>query len=192
MGWQVITEPAEEPITLAEAKAQINAPNALDDDYLSSAIVAARQWVEHHIERSLVTQTLQLSLDAFPSEIELLRGPAQSITSIVYIDSNGAEQTLASDQYGLDSSGPLYNRRDWVLRAIGAEWPDTYATELAVKVNYVAGFGAASEVPQLIKQAIKLLVSDFYEHREETVIGVSVAKRGALDMLLSPYRTHRA
>lgn len=192
MGWQIITEPAEEPITLAEAKAQVNAPNDLDDDYLTSAIIAARQWVEHYTERSLITQTLQLSLDAFASEIELPRGPVQSLVSVVYIDTDGAEQTLATDQYGLDSSGPAYNRRDWLLRAIDVEWPDTYATELAVKVRYQAGFGAAADVPQLIKQAIKLLVSDFYEHREETVVGTITKERGALGMLLNPYRTHRA
>lgn len=48
--------------------------------------------------------------------------------------------------------------------------------------------GADVEVPASVKQAILLLVGDFYENREETVIGASVAVTGYTERLLHFYR----
>ena len=44
------------------------------------------------------------------------------------------------------------------------------------------------DVPAPIIQAIKLLVGDFMENRENTVIGVSVSSTDTVKMLLAPYR----
>jgi uncharacterized phiE125 gp8 family phage protein len=56
----------------------------------------------------------------------------------------------------------------------------------------VAGFGdAAEDVPSAIRHAIKLLVGGWYENREESVIGVSVASLPvslAAESLIAPYR----
>jgi len=35
-----------------------------------------------------------------------------------------------------------------------------------VKVNYVAGYGAATAVPQTIKQAMLMLIAHWFENRE--------------------------
>lgn len=48
--------------------------------------------------------------------------------------------------------------------------------------------GADVEVPASVRQALLLLVGDFYENREETVIGASVAVTGYIERLLHFYR----
>lgn len=45
-------------------------------------------------------------------------------------------------------------------------WPSTLDIVNAVTVDFVAGYGAASAVPENAKSAIKMMVADSYEHRE--------------------------
>ncbi len=48
-------------------------------------------------------------------------------------------------------------------------WPDTQDVLNAVQVDFVAGYGAASAVPENAKSAIKMMVADMYEHRESQI-----------------------
>jgi len=52
------------------------------------------------------------------------------------------------------------------------------------KVQYTAGFGAASDVPPPIKTAIKMLVSQLYQSREE--MDYSIAPQ--VEVLLQDYK----
>ena len=164
---KIIVEPSEEPITLAEAKARLSINDNIDDADITSHIKAAREQGESHTARSFITQTLELALDRFPSEIELPKGPVQSITSIKYLDSDGVEQTLDSANYMLDD----YSERPWALLTAGNSWPDTYDTPLAVKVRYVAGFGLAADVPEDIKNAILIAVGHWVRFQAEAESG---------------------
>jgi hypothetical protein len=71
---QLITPPAAEPVTLAEAKAHIRLEHALDDAYVSTLISAARQYIEQVCWRGLVTQTWELVLGGFAGEDTLELG----------------------------------------------------------------------------------------------------------------------
>ncbi len=61
-----------------------------------------------------------------------------------------------------------------------------------MRVTSFAGDGAAAtDVPAAIKAAILLMVADFYENREDTVVGVGLDVRPlprGVDALLAPYR----
>jgi uncharacterized phiE125 gp8 family phage protein len=185
MGIKLISAPAVEPLSLSDAKDHLIISDSLHDDLINSAITAARDWVEIHTGRCLINQTWEIALDEFPAEIELVKIPVSSITSVKYIDSDGVEQTITSTNYGIDD----YSPRHWLIPASGYTWPSTLDSANAVKVRYVAGYGAAStDVPAPIIQALKLLVGDFMENRENTVIGVSVSSTDTVKMLLAPYR----
>ncbi len=71
---QLITPPATEPVTLAEAKVHLRLETALDDDYVTALISAARQYTEQVCWRALVTQTWELVLDSFQGEDTLELG----------------------------------------------------------------------------------------------------------------------
>jgi hypothetical protein len=70
-------------------------------------------------------------------------GPVSSITSVKYLDSTGAEQTLSSAVYTLISES-LPPR---LVLKTGQSWPATYSADNAVRIRFVAGYGAASAVP---------------------------------------------
>lgn len=186
MTLQLITAPAAEPVTLAEAKLHLRVDTADEDALIGSLIAAARQRAEHELRRSLVTQTWERVLDAFPgAEIELGMGPVQSVTSILYADAAGITQTLASSAYVLDN----VREPGWVLPAAGLAWPETAATVNAVRVRYVAGYGNAATVPSGIKQWMLLQIGAMYENRESVAMG-SVTPMPFVSGLLDPWRVH--
>lgn len=157
------TQPEEEPITLIEAKAHLRVECDADDAYIATLIKVARQHAERFQRRSYITQTLELRLDYFPQFlIELPRPPSISVTSIKYIDSGGDLQTLDSSKYTADFNS--YKAR--IVPAFNEIWPTTRQVIDAVTIEYVAGYGAAADVLETIKQAILLLISVWYENRE--------------------------
>jgi uncharacterized phiE125 gp8 family phage protein len=187
MGIKLITAPTTEPVSLSDAKEHLVISDSLHDDLITSAIKAAREWVEQYLGKCLINQTWELALDDFPEEIELIKLPVSSIDSIKYIDQDGAEQTITATNYGIDD----YSPRHWVIPVSGYSWPVPLDSANAVKVRYVAGYGSASDVPGPIVQAIKLLIGDFMENRENTIVGVSVSSTRTVEMLLAPYRMLR-
>ena len=165
MGVQVTTAPTKEPITLAEARHHLNLGHELDDPILAQYIGAAREAAESFTRRSFAQQTLTLTLDCFPEEIVLPRPPVQSVTSIKYIDTDGAEQTLATSVYQFDGSAEAMPR---IREAYGQSWPNTRDQMAAVTIEYVAGY---EKTPEAARQALLLMIGSFYEHREDQVIG---------------------
>jgi uncharacterized phiE125 gp8 family phage protein len=184
----LVTAPATEPVSLAEARAHLRLEDSLDDVYVTTLIAAARRWVEERCRRGLITQTWELILDAFPDEeVELPRGPLQSITSVKYLDVDGVEQTLAPATYETDT----VNDPGRLRLAYDKDWPDIRERWNSVRVRYVVGWASAAAVPEPIRQAMQLLVSQMYEHRTPEVLGTIVSKVSfAVDALLSPYVLH--
>lgn len=168
----VITAPATEPVTLAEARLHLKVDSTDDDTLISALITAARQQAEHRTGRALITQTLEKVLDAFPSDIELPMPPAIAITSVKYINTSGTEQTLDTDQYSLDKD----SEPGWLTPAYGVAWPATYSVPNAVRVRYTAGYGAAAAVPQSIKSWMLMAIGTMYDHRATMIVGAAVSE----------------
>ncbi len=185
----LITPPAVEPVTLAEAKAHLYVTHIDDDALIGAYISAAREDAEHRLQRALVSQTWELALDAFPAVIVLPMAPLSSVTSIKYLDGNGVEQTLAPAAYAVDTAA----EPGAVVPAYGLAWPATRAERNAVRVRYVAGYGAdGSLVPASIKAWIKLRVGALYENRESAVAGqpIQAAPRDFADGLLDRHKIY--
>jgi uncharacterized phiE125 gp8 family phage protein len=183
---KLITAPATEPITLAEAKLHLRVDaSATDEDALISAlIVAARQDAEHETGRALITQTWELALDCFLSEIRLQKPPIASIVSVKYIDTAGVLQTLASSAYLLDA----HSEPGRLTPAYGTCWPANRVQANAVMIQYTAGYADAASVPQTIKNWMLMRIATLYAHREEYVAGQTIAALPFVDRLLDPYR----
>ena len=179
-----ITDAASEPVTLAEAKAQARVDSSAEDTLITALITAARQAAEERMQRSILPQTWEKRLDAFPSGIELPRGPVTSITSIKFLDTAGAEQTLDPADYQLDNISEFVG---WVVPAIDVDWPETQENINAVRVRYVAGWANAAAVPGPVKAWILAMVAALYEHRELATGGSEVRSLGFIDHLLDPY-----
>ena len=184
-GLVVETPPSSEPVTLDEAKAHIVAGD-FDDSLIEKQISSAREWVEVYLKQSLVSRTLKLFLDSFPlsQKIFLPFPPVSDVQSITYLDENGDRQTLDSNKYQFfQSSNPSF-----LTPAYEEIWPSTRRTYEAVTVQYVAGYGNASKVPNVIKQAMFLIIGQFYHQREEMIPNFLRDAPMSAKNLLSPFR----
>jgi uncharacterized phiE125 gp8 family phage protein len=168
------TDPAAEPVTLAEAKLFARIDGTDDDALVTSLITRARQTVENQTGRILVDRTFTATLDYLPCAgvYELAYRPIGSVTSIKGINEDGTETTLdVNDDIILDGD----NARITVKSTAPSLSSDRLAN--AFEIVYVAGYGAtADDVPEWAKQAVLTLVATWYEHREQVVVGSSVAQ----------------
>jgi len=181
--------PTIEPVTLAEARVHLRIDNTSDDLLIERCITAARRFCEHWTQRQFITATWKLYLREFPSgegEIVLPRPPIGSVTSIAYIDTNGATQTLAAGNYRV-TAGRTPAR---IEPAYDCAWPGTRDVSEAVIVTYTAGYGAtAASVPADLRAAILLMVTHLYEFRQPVIAGtITKAVELSVTSLLDTFR----
>lgn len=187
MHLDLVSAPAAEPVSLADAKAHLRVDGTDENNLITSLIVAARQFVENHCEIALITQTLRLTLPAFAAAIRLPRPPVSGITQIEYVNTAGTVVTVMNNGNSLWrlSAGPM---QPIVTPYFNTSWPDTAAVPDAVKITYTAGFGAAAtDVPQAIRQAMLLLIGHWYKTREAAGPVLADAPF-AVTALLAPYK----
>lgn len=205
MGYALITPPASEPVSLAEAKLQINidATDTYTDSLILAQIVAARVAAEQITKRSLITQTWRYVMDSFPGQtissvpwgrefsipnnaVLLEKGPVVAVTSITYTDTQGAQQTMPVADYFAELSGPAAR----VTPVFGKVWPITLPQIGSAVINFTAGYGGAASVPQGIKQWMLLRIGSMFENREGIVVGrgITTNELSFSDSLLDPYR----
>lgn len=171
MGIKVITPPATEPLSLVEVRRQLRFEDDynMEDNFFNALIVVARQYCENYQNKKYITQTLELILDDFPHQdyIEFSScSPVQSVESVKYISSDDTEYTFDNTNYVLDNVS-FVNR---IVLKYNKDWPTTTLQPYnAVKIRFTAGYGNAADVPQMVKQAMLLLVAHWYENREDTV-----------------------
>lgn len=184
MSLKLITPPAEEPVTVAEIKADLaldffSSKDATIDRYIS----AAREVAEHEMGRSILLQTWQKTLDSFPAVIDLPMVPIAEIISLTYLDSAGVVQSMASVNWFLDDAAEHIAS---ILPALNESWP----TGNRVVVRYTAGWATPADVPKSIKQWIALHVAAWLRNPEGTT-DIRQEKIPSLDGLLDRYRTWR-
>jgi uncharacterized phiE125 gp8 family phage protein len=189
MGLKLVTAPAVEPVTLAEAKAHLRLDTSAEDSYVSALITAARERVELFLRRALIEQVYEYAVDDFPGydrAMDLPRPPLRSVEWIRYIDTAGVLQTLDPDIYMVDASS---NEMGRIARAWSRSWPFTRYTINAVTVRFTAGYGEEpGNVPQAIRHAILIETANLYENREDAVVGQAVNMLSVSERLLWPYR----
>jgi uncharacterized phiE125 gp8 family phage protein len=166
----------------ASLGAGVPTTNTTEDPILNALIQATRRAAEQFLNRALINQTWDLTLDeGFPwssgTPIFLPKAPLASVTSVTYTDSAGASQTWAvTTGYLVDQILDEY-RPGRVYPAYSVTYPTTRAWFGSVVIRFVAGYGAAaSAIPSNITVGMRMLLNYLYEHRDEVVIGSSVSR----------------
>ena len=216
MNITVITPPPFEPVTLAQVYAHLRlspdhegSPGEEthpDDAMLARHITTARQHVEQMARRSLVQQTLRLSIPGFPSTargtfppsrtqapelIRLYRPPVLRVASVTYVDTDNTLQTLASANYYVTDEQVPELRFTSAFSA-----PAVYDRPDAVRVNYVAGYmpngsppatqdDFAANVPSALRDAILIGVQLLYDNMTPADAAATERMR---ECLVQPYR----
>lgn len=193
-GLSVVTPPDVEPVTLAQAKAQVRVELTFtaDDAYLGTLITAARMRVEADTGRAMINTAYRLTLPGFPDgDIQLPRGPLVALdeddaplTTLAYTDSDGDTQALTLDTDFAVAEGRLPAR----VASLDV-WPTTTAAgPNVVRVEWTAGHGTTSaDVPAPLRQAVLMMVGHWYERRELVVMGRSAPTPLSLEWLLAPF-----
>jgi uncharacterized phiE125 gp8 family phage protein len=167
-----------EPLTLAEAKAQVNvvAADTAFDDYLTSLIPAARRYVENRSGITILQRQFtevqypvrgRLTLNrryVGAGPIRLTKRPIVSIDSIAYKDNNGANATYTGARF--------FPGQTEIFPALGELWPSPYSGE-GFTVTYTAGLSVADlatdDYANLL-HAMKLLIGHWFARREPVTL----------------------
>lgn len=178
----VTVAPAAEPLTTADAKAQVRVDHTDDDALIASLSAAARAHVESRTGTRLYTQTVSFKTDDWADLAHLPICPVQTISSISYTDTAGDVITLATTVYEtrLDLLEPS------VVLKYGQAWPTIQVGSL-ITVTAVVGYGVANTQPPEVIHAIRLLVADWYDNRAtvDDAPKVAVPMAAAVDALLA-------
>ncbi|MEJ8573127.1 head-tail connector protein [Microbaculum marinum] len=187
----LVTPPAAEPLSRADAKAFLRLEHDDEDTLVDTLIAAARLHVEAAIRRVLVSQTWRLTLDGWPPPspggriVEMPLSPVISVDTVTVYDAEAVPAVLADTAYVADLSS-------WPARILMREGtaPVAPGAPIAgIEVVFTAGYGEASDVPAPIVQAIRLLVAHWYEIREPVAFGGPANPvPDTLAALLAPYR----
>ena len=166
--FELITAPAAEPVTVTDAKKKMRIEHSDDDALIARLINVAIGFVDVRgaLGKAMITQTWGEWL-AHPSVVYLSLGPVQSVLAIKYYDTDNALQTATlSNFHVLGTSG-----RTLVSPKTNYAWPTTFQCDDVIKIEYVIGYGdAAADVPETVRYALLMLVSHYYENRENELI----------------------
>jgi len=177
----VTVAPTIEPVTLAEAKAQLRLGSLFtaDDAYITALISVARDRAEQYCNRFFSSQTVKIVYLASMPDGAGVNGSIElpysglTVVSVGYTDSDGADQTIDSADY-------TYSPDTKRLSPVGS-WP--FAIDFTVTATTSAPVEYSGP-----KQAILMMLTDMYELRVESVVGASVAENKAVNTILTQYR----
>lgn len=192
MSLVLVTPPADEPVTLDEAKTYLVVEHNRDDTRIASLIRAVRQTLDGRdgwLGRALITQVWDLRLDRFCSQMMVPLPPLQEVVSVKYLDVSGAEQTMSAANYrviGLGGADPAM-----IELVDGQSWPEPRRGREPITIRFRTGYGdAGSDVPMPIRESILQAVADRYRQGETFAPGVisEVPMAVGFESLLSGYR----
>lgn len=172
-------QPCIPTINLDELKTHLHVDSTEEDGLISSYYLAAVDYAEQYTGRifhpTVYTYTLAFPelvtcriaqingyADSIKYRIKMPVSPVTSITSVTYTDASGALQTLNPASYALEND-QLLIESDTSL-AIKSD---------AISISFTAGYAV---IPESIKLSLKLLVGEWFKHRENTVDGVSITE----------------
>lgn len=168
-----LTNPTTLPLTLAEAKKQLELPasETVHDAYVTTLIRRAARMVEGETHNTLIETQFRATWDLWPTRgrFAFPGWPIVSVDKIGYYDKDGAVQTLTPSEFQWQieqwpaTVQPLYNET----------WPELEPGKVgAVSIELTAGWGVDDTTqPPEVHHAIAVLVAHWFEHREAVVTG---------------------
>lgn len=190
------TEPASNPVTLAEAKLHLRIDSSDDDALIGNLITAATRWAEDYCDRTFTHTQWTMRLDSFygpvgspvqfglkadgnniegrqgtvPNlDIELPRPPmvqSGTATAVTITYTPSAGASTAT----LDATEYRVDRQatPGVCRPLyGKTWPSHLVDQNSTTVTWWAGYSAdGTSVPAPVKSAVLMLVSHLWSNRD--------------------------
>jgi uncharacterized phiE125 gp8 family phage protein len=181
----LLIPPSAEPWSVAEAKTFLRVEHGDDDAVIAALVAAARGHVEALTRRALLVQRWRFVLDAWPANgrLDPRIGPLRSVIAARTFDAAGNAHGIDVETFVVDAAAGIIASPCWALPLPGRA---TAGIELDVELGYGA---LASDVPDALRHAIRMLVAHWYENRGLAAIGANVAMLPAgVGALIAPYR----
>lgn len=180
--------PEEEPLLVGEANEHLHVSG--QDTYVTSLITVARRSIERYLNRTLITTSYTAYADKWERVMHLPFPKLQTVESVKYYNTEGTLTTLTeNDYYWVVTSGEpgyIQAKYDVVYPELQDGRPD------AIEIEYTAGYGAAEDVPEDIKHAMKLLIGNYYEQRSDIIVGTVAARiPNYITDLIHSYRIYK-
>jgi len=165
--------PAVEPLSITEANTHLHVSG--QDTYVTALISVARRSIERYLKRTLITTTYTAYADKWEGVFTLPLPTLQSVESVKYYNNEGVLTTLSENEnywvVNTDDPGQIVKKYDVTYPELQDGRPD------AIEIAYTAGYGdAASDVPEDIRHAMKLLIGNYYEQRSDIVVGSNAGR----------------
>ena len=183
----LVDNPATKVVSVTDIKAQLRIDSSDEDTLLGYYIDAATDMAENYCNRHFITHQYKLYFNEQVNKASLIfpnctLEEAGSNKPVNWIDANDAAQS--SDKAYIDAfSNPS-------LVYLSSDFPNTTLKDNAANTFYFwfnTVYGTASaDVPEAIKQAIKLIVADMYYFREDRKRQFPMASQ----LLLQPYKCY--
>ena len=162
-------------LSLEAAKLHLRTDGDDEDELILDAIDAAQDWVENYTGLVLTPRTITETAPQLGRWIELSSWPVSEITAIRY--------PVAGVLIAMDAAiwAVSYARRPVRILPVAWGWGiglGAYlgdAAALPVEIDVSAGFATEDDVPRVVLQAMKLLVSHFYTNRTPVLTGTQAA-----------------
>src|SRR6185437_7391260 len=181
----LLTAPAIEPLTLAEAKAFLRVETNDDDDVIGALIAGSRIHVEAQTRRALITQSWRISIDVWPDNGRrtIVPAPLQTLTAARVYDFEGLAHDVDLQAFVLDKGASVLAFAPWAVPAPGR-------ISAGIELDLTVGYGtAAADVPEALRQAVRLLVAHWYENRGVVAAGPNYSPLPqSVAALIAPYR----
>ena len=178
----LLAGPAAEPLTLAEAKQFVRIEHDDDDDVITALIAGARIHVEAATRRALMTQSWRVILDCWPASgrLALLPVPLVSVDAVRIRNHDGSAQTIDVASLTIDKAAApatlAFTAPPAPVRTVGG-----------IEIDITCGYGGAEDVPEPLRQAIRMLVAHWYDNRG-IVSGEVALLPASAAALIAPYR----
>lgn len=197
MALSLITAPAIEPISIEEARQHVRRGDDTSEDALLNAFIAAAR---HHAEAVTGRQLIEATYEDRRDEIcgaliSIPRPPLRAVLSVKYLDMGGVQQTWSSTLYQIDKPSGPFAGLGRLAPLPTATWPLAGSGYLnAIVVQFTAGYGTTPEdVPDAIRQAMRLMIGAWFENREDVIVGSapqSLPVPVSAMALLAPYKVY--
>ncbi len=137
----------------------------LNDAELMLLMRGIQEKAEAYCGRSFTTRTITYKLDMIGGDdvLTLPRGPVTSITSIETLDESDVATTIASSTYYMADND----------RLVFTTAPDVQRDYGGILITYVAGL--STKTPDAVKVGMLKGLATLFEHREDFIVGSSVA-----------------
>jgi len=191
----LVDNPSTKVVSVTDIKAHLRIDTSDEDDLLGVYIDAATEMAEHFCNRHFITHEYSLYFNSVKPQASLIfpdctlinveADPGPPIVAAEYavnwVDTDG--NTQGSHNAYIDAhSNPsiVYLNSDFTSPTLKSNAANTFWFE------FKTGFGGVTDVPEAIKQAIKLIVSDMYYFREDRKRRFPMAS----EILLQPYKCY--